>query len=62
VCVWQVLGIGKDVPAASYAAASVVAAIIGSYSTAQVLNGPGSHQHRRGAVKPSIISERGEGL
>lgn len=32
----QVLGIGKDVPAASYAAASVIAAAIGGYSTAQV--------------------------
>merc|ERR1711966_16675 len=32
----EVLGIGKDIPAASYAAASVVAAAIGSYSTAQV--------------------------
>ena len=32
------LGIGKDVPAASYVAASVIAAGIGSYCTAEVLS------------------------
>jgi hypothetical protein len=32
----QVLGIGKDVPAASFAAASVVSAIVGGYCTAEV--------------------------
>ena len=34
----QVLGIGKDVPAASYIAASVIAAGIGGYCTAEVLS------------------------
>lgn len=37
---WQVLGIGKDVPAASFAAASVISAIIGGYCTAEVSNAP----------------------
>ena len=43
------LGIGKDIPAASYAAASVVAAAIGSYSTAQVSFDLGM-QHTRGSA------------
>ncbi|MGB1594074.1 MAG: hypothetical protein ACPIOQ_15075 [Promethearchaeia archaeon] len=43
------LGIGKEIPAASYAAASVVAAAIGSYCTAQV-SFDLSMQHIRGSA------------
>jgi len=39
----QVLGIGKDVSSGSYVVASVVAAAIGGYSTAQVQTFPPLH-------------------
>ena len=48
------LGIGKDIPAASYAAASVVAAAIGSYSTAQV-SFELSMQHMGGRIAVAFL-------